>query len=275
MDYYIKVLNNGLKHSYRVGIVIPIHNRAYYVQRCFASIKASQLKDALLILLDDASDEDTVRLIDGFAHRDATIIKVVRMPWRKSSAERTLPFNLSFTFNYLLANFTCRYFCILDSDTLVRPYWLDRLCSLHEDEQIKQDRPIIVSGFNTLYHPFTVSDLGDRVYKRSLGGVNMLFTPDLYGKIMLPFLKYWDENVVKRMREKSYPMICTRPSVVQHIGYRGSFSNGYLRANTAFDYGSPICAQLIKMGYILLSMIPTRLIVLIRSLRDGVRQLFL
>ena len=253
-NYSIRFPPTVLKNNYKVGLVIPIYNRAKYVRRCFRSLQASQLQDTVVILMDDAStDQDTTNLIDGFFHRDAPVIKMVRKrELYLSSVDYTLPTNLSISFNYLLCFFSCRYLCILDSDTLVKPDWLNRLCRLHESFTAKKSLPVIVSGFNTLAHSYIQTSSKNFVYKESLGGINMLFTSDLYEEVVFPVNPRWDEVVGHRMKKKGYKMICIRPSVIQHIGYKGSFSNSYIFSNTAFDYNSSLEAWIRRLCHLMI-----------------------
>ena len=250
-NYLIQFPQTALKASYRVGLVVPTYNRTTYIRRCFRSLQASQLQDTVVIVVDDASDErESVNLVQNFSHKDAPVIRIFRVDdGCPSSIDDTFPFNLTVSFSCLLCFFSCRYLCILDSDTKVKPDWLDRLCRLHQSFTEEMAAPVIVSGFNTLVHPHVRAPSKKFIYKDTMGGINMLFTPDLYRKIISPIVPRWDEVVGVRMKRRDYKMICTRPSVVQHIGYQGSFSHGYLASDTAFDYNSSVEAWIRKIVY--------------------------
>lgn len=266
MNYYIQLPKTDLRSCYRVGLVMPIYERPHYLRRCLASLGASQLKRTIIVLMDDASNSSEVeRLIDDFSHRDAVVARMFRLGEKADSSEKeaaslkkktdpvfvTLPSNIAYAFNYLLCHFRCDYFCILDSDTVMQPDWLEKLCAVHSYWTQTMHSPAIVSGFNTLNHPNLRSEYKHFVHKASLGGISMLFTPALYEEIFLPIGNEWDTDVVARMKKKGYEMLCTKPSVIQHIGIYGSFSKGRFVVDRAFDYGgNPLMSWLRKWLYI-------------------------
>ncbi len=258
MDYYIQLPQTKLKSKYRVGIVMPIYNRPNYLRKCFASLKASSLRDAIVILIDDASDDQEAKqLIKQFSHADAPVIRLLRITRRDASVYFTLPDNITSAFNYLDCCFSCDYFCILDSDTVMTPDWLEKLCELYEYWARTgtgiEASPAIVSGFNTLNHINIKKGEGKFIYKASLGGINMLFKPSLYREVFLPVEDEWDIRIVKKMRQKGYQMLCTDPSVIQHIGEFGAFSKQFPYVDWAFDYNvSPSRARLNKQVHIML-----------------------
>jgi len=231
---------------------MPIYKRANYLRKCFASLKASSLQDAIVVLVDDASgDEETERLIKQFSHSDAAIIRVLRITKQDASVYFTLPDNITSAFNYLDCYFSCDYFCILDSDTIMTANWLERLCELSEYWTRTKGSPAIVSGFNTLNHANIKKGEGKFIYKASLGGINMFFKPSLYRELFLPVKDQWDIKIVEKMRQKGYQMLCTKPSVIQHIGYKGAFSKGFPYVDRAFDYDTSLfIAWLKKHSYI-------------------------
>jgi hypothetical protein len=78
--------------------------------------------------------------------------------------------------------------------------------------------------------------------KESIGGVNVLFEADLFDSLIAPNLRYeeplqigWDWLVVRAVVQKGYPLLCTKPSVVQHIGRVGRFSF-FVQFDQALDF---------------------------------------
>lgn len=235
-EYSIKCPDKPFKQNYEIGLVVPIFNRYKYVKRFLKSIAKSDLSNSLITFVDDVSDDQrVVTAIDEFKHKDADIVKIRRSSRDSYLLTKTLHDNLVFTINYLFNHHNCKYICIIDSDTVVKPYWLSRLKELY----IKKinNQPLIVSGFNTINHP-VLETHKDYCSKNFLGGVNMFFDKNTYEKIFVPITYYWDELINYRMSINKYPRLCTKPSVVQHLGYRGAFSY-ILKMDIAYDYIYP------------------------------------
>ena len=230
--------DSSAEKVYKCGIVMPVYNRPGFLKRCLKSLANSELKDCLIIFLDDASDNpQTIQLMSEFRHRDADTILIRRAerPQQDGGLTHTLHDNLSFTLNYMFGVKKCQYCAILDSDTIVKPDWIAKMLDLYRRQE--NARPLIVSGFNTLAHK-EIGEERDFYYKQSLGGASMLFNYQTFIQIFVPLKPYWDEAIISKMRLNAYPMLCIKPSVVQHIGFRGSFS--YLwDVDFAHDYIRP------------------------------------
>ena len=68
----------------RVSVVIPTHNRAWCLDRAVESVLAQTFRDLELIVVDDGSEDDTARLLAGYAEA----VRVIRQPNRGVSAAR-------------------------------------------------------------------------------------------------------------------------------------------------------------------------------------------
>ena len=113
---------------------------------------------------------------------------------------------------------------MLDSDTIVKKNWLLVLCSLYAKQMDKPN--ILLSGFNSLRKK-NLKETADYCQKADIGGVSLFFSTDLYKKLFLPLQRSWDELLVLRMSHRGYRILATKPSVVQHTGWQGTFSRGY------------------------------------------------
>jgi glycosyltransferase involved in cell wall biosynthesis len=122
----------------------------------------------------------------------------------------------------------CNFLSCLDADTIVKDNWMARLLWLHKHFENEMEHPYyLVSGFNTRNHP--ISAKHDHYYiKESIGGLNLFFHRRIY-----PNLRHglnsinWDRDFVHRIRAMRGKLICTKPSVVQHIGKSGIWSGGH------------------------------------------------
>ena len=226
-------INDGM--SYQVGIVMPVYDRYWLLKRCINSLAKSDLPNSIIVFANDASkDPRIVALINSFTHKDATVMVISRQGKTGLGLVNSLHHNLQFAARYLLQVAKCQYLCILDSDTCVKPSWLHTELSLYQELEDQHpnispdidpgDFVGIVSGFNTL--KYQELSTAERFCKKAfLGGVNMLFNRKTFLKLMLPLLPYWDDYVNSRAAAKGYPRICTRPSVVQHLGFIGAFGS--------------------------------------------------
>ena len=243
-EYLILPSLKLLAKKYQTCVVMPVFNRPAYLRRCLVSLSQSAMSQTLLMFLDDCSDDlDAIALMNNFHHPQAASMRIRRVQRTGSGILDGLHHNFMFAFNYACAHFDCSYFCILDSDMIVKPNWLTVLQMAHASQRDKDS--IIVSGFNTLRHP-VLKEHGDHYHKASLGGANMFFTPRLWSELFLPLETYWDDVVNRRMQLRGYRLVCVKPSVVQHIGRSGAFSLGSIFCDRAFDFGvSPWVGKLL------------------------------
>ncbi len=206
---------------FKVGLVITTWNRANYLQRSFTSLKASDLRETLIVIVDDASDqEETLSLVRTFSIPGVPIIKI----FKKDRDEFNVHRSLRMGWDLLLEKYSCKYLCNLDSDALVAKEWMGLMIQLYSRLSVERG-PFILTGFNAYNHIVLEHDK-DYCIKKTIGGINMFFDEFIYKDIVLPSLDYlWDDKVVQLMNAKAYPMICSTPSLIQHIGKTGQWSS--------------------------------------------------
>lgn len=221
----------------KYGIVITIFDRPDYVKKTFDSLKAANMDDSLVVIVDDAStDKEVVQLIKDFELTGTTIIKVRN---RENSGVLT---GLLLGFKLLEKN--VQFLINVDNDVNVKVDWLEKL------EQVYNavgDKNIIVTGFNTSNHPI-ISCETTYCRKESLGGINFFMGVDFYSTYFKQWFagknirdnftwRNWDWTVVDQMKSHGFGFYATKPSVVQHIGYVG-INAGAGRVDIAEDYDS-------------------------------------
>lgn len=79
----------GVAGAPRISVVLPVHNGARYLAEAVGSVRAQTFRDWELILVDDASSDDTPAIAAGFAAEDPRI-RVLR-----NAANRKLPGSLN------------------------------------------------------------------------------------------------------------------------------------------------------------------------------------
>lgn len=233
-----------------LGVLIPTFNRPGYLAKTFRDLERSKLADAALMIVDDGStSRRTRRMVREFDLPGSPVHRSYRSRKPLAAALSSLPLGrlidktryftvhqaLREGFDALLSTYpSIRLLVNVDSDVRMSPCWLRSLRRLFEQERTARG-PLIVTAFNSASHP--VREVHpDHVVKESIGGLNMMFDVTLYHELVRPALTlHWDWNVVAAMRERRYPLLCTRPSRLQHIGARGVFSS-YLELDTAPDF---------------------------------------
>ena len=213
--------------GYDIGLVIATYNRPEYLRQMFTSLAHSVLDNTIVAIVDDASSSvGTRQLIRDLSLGSTPIVRIFRTPRRGYSVHEALRDG----WDVLAHDYGCRLLANVDADTIMKPEWLHRLVEVFRRERGRQG-PLIVTGFNSHQHNEIVEMAADYCRKSSIGGLNMLFDADLYREVVRPALRYepmsqvgWDWHVVGQMQARGYPLLCVRPSMVQHIGAVGQFS---------------------------------------------------
>ncbi|MCB9731900.1 MAG: glycosyltransferase [Deltaproteobacteria bacterium] len=214
------------------GLVITTWNRPGYVRRSFRSLARSGLRDVVVVVVDDASDDRrTRRLVQDLA----LPVPVVRM-WRRERREPGIHRGLLAGWSLCAGELGCELLANLDSDAIVRPGWLDVERALFRRESARRGA-VVVTGFHAVRHRVRASHADFRE-KESVGGMNLLFDRAVYEAHVREALagRNWDWRLVRALEAAGVPMLTTRPSVAQHIGRRGLFSSAELGFDVATDW---------------------------------------
>lgn len=129
----------------------------------------------------------------------------------------------------------CNTLMVLDSDTIHQKNWVEAVHQVHINFS-SSDVPTITSGFHTEEHP-VVRNMDNFMIKASLGGCHMCMSVDTYQGVVRPLLTSvtWDHDLQHEMKKRKGVYACTNPSVIQHIGVHGLWSNAN-RFDQALDY---------------------------------------
>ena len=107
---------HAILHNLPVDIIICVHNALDDVKRCLASIIHETLPPYHLILVDDGSDTETKTFLEVFAREQgAALLRNEQAGGYTRAANKGLRAS------------TAELVVLLNSDTIVTPYWLDRL----------------------------------------------------------------------------------------------------------------------------------------------------
>ena len=257
-DININMINSFLPENYaninlicnklnlniiKCGIVIPIFSRNEYVEKTLTSIKNSNIKNCLIILMDESLtkdvNEDKIKcnkLVDEFNFKNNIILKIFKKNHGNmfDSILRGMDILYRFT-NYLIT---------IDSDTVHKENWINILINTYENVQKKySDKNILLTGFNTINtgsHNI-LKEFDNYYLKDSFGGCNMFFNRELY----INYIRYclnsykWDTNIINLLKNNNTLFVASKPSVINHIGKISSghkiiFDNNH--NNNSHDY---------------------------------------
>ncbi|MBR4532297.1 glycosyltransferase family 2 protein [bacterium] len=148
----------------KISIIIPVYNVEKYLAECLDSCINQTLKDIEIICVDDASPDNSIKILEEYQQKDSRI-KILRHETNK---------NLGAARNTGLANATGEYVWFVDSDDYIdtkacqilydaiKEFDVDMLCFsalsfLNINEKRKYFRPDSFQGvqINKVYHPKT------------------------------------------------------------------------------------------------------------------------
>ena len=234
-DFNIIYPDAQLEKGYETGLVVTTYNRPQYLARTLKSLKRSQLTNTIVLLVDDGStDQRTLQQLEEFEGKKIPVVKA----YRKKKNGCLMYENLKWGWDFLLKNYHCKYLLNLDPDAIVTKNWLIRLQAVYE-QLSSEYKHFVLTGFNAYQHPLI--EQRDNYYRKaSAGGINFLFDGETYTEVVRPVLidLQWDDHVVASLHEIGGALICTRPSVVQHIGRSGLWSSwNSATFDFAIDFG--------------------------------------
>lgn len=210
-----------------VSIVVPVYNTAEYLPACLDSILAQSFTDFELILVDDGSTDDSLRICEAYAFRDARI-RVFHQQNAGVSAARNLGVEQA----------QGDWLCYVDSDDVVLPAYLQDMLEAADAEDclvmgnISDSRmkglitsDVVLEGeamvrYMLSHNILNLSGPVAKLYNRAtLVRYGIRFPQDIhYGEDLLYFLQYL--NHIGR--------VAFRQSELYQVTMReGSLSRGY------------------------------------------------
>lgn len=200
-----------------IGIVITCYNRPALLKTTLEELNKTilpKVEHGCVVIIDDASqNNETVQLISDFKLLFPDNWELIKIFHNKNQQMYN---SLREGFDLLIEKgFTI--LCNIDSDVLVKPYWLSAELRLHE---MFPDN--IISGFN--FKPELIEDkfkfIADGYLLRPfMGGINFLFSKDIYYRYVRPAFEsklQWDWKACDNQFKDGKHLVTTCPSVVQH-----------------------------------------------------------
>ncbi len=215
-----------------IAIILPTYNRPEYLKKCLGSLYKTFLeKNTLLYFIDDAStDNETISLINNFKIEGCVLKHVFKKKNLGVSDSLLTALEDCFNMGY-------EYVIILNTDMVVNNYFYDIMTYFKELFPNN-----IISGFNTLTpgengeprHPITFD--GEFYVKKKTSGAPCLgLNKKLYNKYFKEILTEYgrkrksafDTAATRKASNGGCDIICTVPSVAQHIGMDSSMKHNF------------------------------------------------
>lgn len=211
----------------KTAIIIPTYNRPHYLKQCFDSLLNTYLpSDLLIYIIDDAStDKETIRLIKEFNPQ-----YTVRKEYKKQN--KGVYDSFITMYDYCFSN-GYDYVINVAPDSIVNNYFFDMMVyykSLFPNKIISGFNALTLSEKGTPRHPIVFD--GDW-YKQKKTSCSLCFgiDKDIYEKTFLTTLM---ELMAKKRfcydtiaSGKSEGVICTVPSVAEHIGFESTLGHNF------------------------------------------------
>lgn len=231
----------------KLGIIIPTYNRPEYLRQCLDSLAIATFPiETCIYLIDDGSTNLlTKAMVEEFKHPEADVAFAFQ---EHGGVCKTLLYGITQAYRE-----KCNAFMVLDADAVVRNDFAHVLIPI-----LEHFPDHIVTGFNcntlnrdgsirhVIIEPTRHLEYGSVNFKKSVGGLNMLFTLITYESVINAQLQKaaliggnWDHMVCIASMKKKRPIVCAEPSVVQHIGYvsaMGHSGPGLEEPDTADDF---------------------------------------
>lgn len=224
------------KDKYELGIIITLFNRPQYTKQFFESLSKAFIDNHwLIVLIDDHStDHEAIALFNDFDLKGIKIIKQRNAITQGIQKSLQIGFDLCFKEG-------CGVAMNFDNDCLIKKDGIQTILSLQKTF-VHQ----IITGFNCNTKNRDGSERHKKITefttwteRKSVGGINMCFSKDVYEKYVSPALKIkgnWDHNTCINSEKDGKRIVCTRPSVVQHIGFNSSLNHSNEEIDMADDF---------------------------------------
>ena len=209
----------------RVALLVRSYNRPNYLQETLESLLRADI------------DRCCERLIYDDCSSDPGVMTVLRNPSLTNVPTKSFSVvqgsaNIGCKNSYLVAlnalSSSYDFICTVDNDVHVKPNFISTLIQTYQDAyKVYDTHHMLLTGFdpsNAHQNPMEAHETFYR--KRSCGGVNFFFHRSFKPFIIDAWKINLDWGVVNLMGKYRYPLVCTKPGVVQHIGAHGLNSSG-------------------------------------------------
>ena len=194
----------------KISVIVPVYNTEKYLIKCLNSLLKQTLKDIEIIIVDDASTDNSYTIASSYATLFPDKIKLIRQAKNTGVAKAR---------NLGLHHATGDYISFIDSDDYIAENMLEELYNACE----KTSSPISRVNRKMVYKDIDVGFLGrntnfdseeiiipgetDYLYKEIPGCTNKLFRKDIIGNKEFPENLKWEDYPF------TIPLLATSPSI--------------------------------------------------------------
>ena len=132
-----------------VSIIVPVYNSGKYLRSCINSLLNQTLKDIEIILVDDASTDDSLEILNCFKQEYPNRIKVVQ------NSENS---GAGYSRNIGLKYASGKFIGFVDSDDYIEPHMYENMYNT----MINGDYDVVTTGMNLEYKGKDLSFLSTR-----------------------------------------------------------------------------------------------------------------
>jgi len=185
----------------KVSVIIPVYNTEEYLEKCLQSVLNQDLKDVEILIIDDVSTDNSLKILEKFKIDDERII-LKKFEYNQGQAKGR---------NWGLSQAKGDYILFVDSDDFMVPNILKTIYNkaIKEDLEILEARYFRLTEVRTTKHPQKFKLLkevvpGDKYWKES-GSISIIVWNKIYKRtflvdnnILFKDRKFEDEDFVVR-----------------------------------------------------------------------------
>lgn len=208
----------------KVALLVRSYNRPNYLRDTLDALIRADIDNCCerLIYDDCSSDPDAIRVL--------TDPERIAVPNKEFNVIRGST-NIGCKNSYIVALnalHKCDFICTVDNDVDVKPNFIATMISTYNDAySLYGTNNMLLTGFDSSNtHRNCVERYPTFYRKRSCGGVSFFFHTSFKPFIISAWKINLDWGVVSLMEKYNYPLVCSIPGVVQHIGAHGLNSSG-------------------------------------------------
>ena len=127
----------------KISVIIPVYNSDIFLEKCLNSIINQTLKEIEIIIVNDGSKDDSLKIINNYINKDQRIILINKLKNEGVSSAR----------NSALKIVKGEYIAFIDSDDYIEKEYLERMYL----KAIKKNLDIVISNIKLDY--LTTSEL--------------------------------------------------------------------------------------------------------------------
>lgn len=120
-----------------ISVVIPAYNAQAYIAACLDSLLRQEFSDMEIIVVNDGSKDDTLKIVQGYQKRHPDLIRIIDQENKGMSGARNAGIDLA----------EGRYITFIDSDDTIEPGMYPAMM----EKAKERDFDVVTCGVNILY----------------------------------------------------------------------------------------------------------------------------